>query len=79
MGSLRLYDDAACSSQFEQASLASTDEKCIDSLPEGRAIGAKTGVTYVHGTCELRWGAEGVAVRTGSSSRWGGAPTLARP
>jgi len=33
MGSLRLYDDAVCSSQFEQASLASTKEKYVDVLP----------------------------------------------
>ncbi|TKD03151.1 hypothetical protein [Polyangium fumosum] len=59
VGSLHLYDDATCSSQFEQAGLASTDEKCIDILPDGRAIGAKavTGVTYVHGTCGSSGGA----------------------
>ncbi|MDI3290841.1 hypothetical protein QHF83_46440 [Polyangium sp. 15x6] len=58
MGSLRLYDDAVCSSQFAQASLASTKEKCVDVLPPGRAIGAKavTGVTYVHGTCSRSGG-----------------------
>ncbi|MDI1450782.1 hypothetical protein QHF85_42475 [Polyangium sp. 6x1] len=58
-GSLRLYDDAACASQFEQASLGSTDDKCIDVFPVGRAIGAKavTGVTYVPGTCSSSGGA----------------------
>ncbi|MDI3285324.1 hypothetical protein [Polyangium sp. 15x6] len=59
MGSLRLYDDAVCSSEFEKASLASTGEKCTDILPPGRAIGAKavTGATYVHGTCASSGGA----------------------
>ncbi|UQA60400.1 hypothetical protein [Polyangium aurulentum] len=53
MATLRLYDDAACGSQFNQQSLYSLDDQCIKILPPGRAIGGKaiTDHTHIPGTC----------------------------
>lgn len=53
VATLRLYDDAACGSQFNQQSLYSLDDQCIKILPPGKAIGAKaiTDHTYMQGTC----------------------------
>ncbi|WP_170319464.1 hypothetical protein [Polyangium spumosum] len=51
--SIRLYNDEACTSQFEQGGLASGYEKCINVVTPGRAIGAKaiTDLEYVPGAC----------------------------
>jgi hypothetical protein len=53
VATLRLYDDAACGSQFNSQSLYSLDDQCIKILPPGRAIGGKaiTDYAYVQGTC----------------------------
>ncbi len=57
--SLRLYNDATCSSEFEKLALASPYDKCVDIVPPGRAIGAKaiTDLAYVQGTCASAGGA----------------------
>ncbi|MDI1478591.1 hypothetical protein [Polyangium sp. y55x31] len=53
VGSVRLYNDAACASEFEKGGLASGYEKCINIVAPGRALGAKaiTDLAYVPGEC----------------------------
>lgn len=53
LGTLRLYDDAACTSEFEKLSMSSYGEKCVTMQPPGRALGAEaiTDLTYKPGTC----------------------------
>lgn len=52
-GTLRLYDDGVCGSQFNELSLYSLDEQCVSFFPPGRAIGGKavTHHQYIPGTC----------------------------
>jgi hypothetical protein len=52
-GTLRLYDDAACVSEFNAGSLYSLDNQCIKILPPGKALGSKaiTDHNYIPGTC----------------------------
>ncbi|TKC89021.1 hypothetical protein [Polyangium fumosum] len=53
LASLRLYDDAACSSQFSEDPISSVIEQCTNVSLPGRALGAKaiTDLAYVPGLC----------------------------
>ncbi len=53
IGNLRVYNDAACSTEFVNMPLGSMGENCTNIIPAGRAVGAKrvTDLTYLPGTC----------------------------
>ena len=53
VGTVRLYDDAACGAEFAKQPIASYGKQCTNIYPAGRAIGSKaiTDVAYVPGTC----------------------------
>jgi hypothetical protein len=53
-GTLRLYDDAACGSEFDSSTLSSVYDQCVKLVPPGRALGGKaiTDYTYIQGACE---------------------------
>lgn len=57
-GSLRVYSDAACSSQSEQVGLSSSKPACVDVIPEGHAMAAKAilDISYTPGTCAATGG-----------------------
>lgn len=58
LGTLRLYDDAACSNQFTEQNVASFGDQCGNIYPPGRAIAAKaiTDISYVAGSCAATGG-----------------------
>lgn len=58
VASLRLYSDSVCSSQLNDNLIASTDPFCVDLVPPGLALGAKTigNLSYVPGTCSVTGG-----------------------
>ncbi len=53
IGMLRLYADAACSTEVVPLLLGSMSDSCTTIIPAGRAIGAKrvTDLAYLPGTC----------------------------
>ncbi|MDC3987313.1 hypothetical protein [Polyangium jinanense] len=53
VASLRLYDDAACSSEFSNAPISSVIDQCTNVSLPGRALGGKaiTDLAYVPGLC----------------------------
>ncbi|TKD09914.1 hypothetical protein [Polyangium fumosum] len=53
LGTLRLFQDGACGSQFAEVPLSSTGEQCTNVLPAGRALGGKaiTDLAYSPGIC----------------------------
>jgi len=58
LGTIHLYDDASCMSEFWKTPVSSFSAPCYDVTPPGRAIGAKaiTDVSYVPGTCAASGG-----------------------
>jgi len=53
VGTLRLYDDATCTSQSSQIDVASYGDQCTNLYPPGKAIGAKAipDLHYIPGEC----------------------------
>lgn len=58
MGSLSVFSDNLCLSQFAQMPLSSMDGNCVGITPAGRAVGSKTigNLSYVPGTCAVTGG-----------------------
>jgi len=58
IASLRLYSDGLCTNQLNDNQLGSTDPFCVDLVPPGLALGAKTisNLSYVPGTCSVSGG-----------------------
>jgi hypothetical protein len=58
MGSLSVFSDNLCLSQFAQMPLSSMDGNCVGITPAGRAVGSKTisDLSYVPGTCAVTGG-----------------------
>lgn len=57
-GSLSVYADSVCSSEFVKLPLSSIDPSCGTITPPGRVVGGKTisGLSYVPGTCAVTGG-----------------------
>jgi hypothetical protein len=53
IGKMRIYDDAACSTDLATMPIGSMGEACVNVIPAGSAIGVKrlTDLAYLAGTC----------------------------
>ncbi|MDC0748993.1 hypothetical protein [Polyangium mundeleinium] len=58
VSSLRLFQDEACSAQFDESTTASLGGDCAPVFPNGRALGSKEAgpAMYMAGTCEASGG-----------------------